>query len=278
MSSVIGFDDARAIAVGRGLAVAAALLIWLAAAGPVSADPPGGGTVTVDTLPIDGHGPHVGCAFAIDFFGFDAGADLFADVTFEAHPPTGRGVLLADRVFIGEDDASGGTSAAGLDAQRTYNLSAALQSFTPHPQQGFHVTLAVHADGSQRADTRQRVFWVSGCATPNSPPPPAAPRPPSGATLPSSGGPGVGTLPNTAGTAPAQLPLQLTGLALLLAGVSPAAAKAVRHTRSRRRFGASPMAWCSHAPLRAIPSRAGFSMPRPPLTSREPTAPHRATP
>ncbi len=47
--------------------------------------------------------PHVGCTFEVDFYGFDEG-DLWAEVIFEAHPPTGHGVLLTDTVFIGEDD------------------------------------------------------------------------------------------------------------------------------------------------------------------------------
>lgn len=243
LSSAIHIDDRRTTVAGRALAIAAAALIWLAAsAGPVSADPPGGsgrggGTVTVDGLPVDGRGPHVGCTFQIDFYGFDEGADLFADVSFEAHPPTGRGVLIADRVFIGEDDDSGGASAAGLDAQRSYDLSAALQAFTPHPNQGFHVKLTVNADGSHGADTRHRVFWVTGCSTPTSPPPPpppggavspdSGPTPPTrGVVLPSVGGPGGGILPDTAVPIPA--PLLLTGVALVLAAASAAAAKASR--------------------------------------------------
>jgi len=87
-------------------------------------------------------------------------------VTFEAHAPTLRPdgddqVLLTDTVFIGEDDNSGGGSEAGLDASRTYRLSFA--GIAPHPVQGFHVKLTVRADGSQGADTKHKVFWVSGC-------------------------------------------------------------------------------------------------------------------
>jgi hypothetical protein len=100
----------------------------------------------------------------VDFYGFDEG-DLFADVTFEAHPPTGpRVVLLTDTVPIGEDDNSGGGSEAGLDAQRTYTLD--LSGIEPHPIQGWHVKLTINADGSQGADVKYKVFWVSGCETP----------------------------------------------------------------------------------------------------------------
>jgi hypothetical protein len=102
--------------------------------------------------------------FQVDFYGFDAG-DLFADVTFEAHPPTGPVVvLLTDTVFIGEDDNSGGGSEAGLDASETYTLD--LSGIEPHPNQGWHVKLTVNADGAQGADVKHKVFWVTGCEIP----------------------------------------------------------------------------------------------------------------
>ncbi len=138
------------------------LLGGLALAAP---NPPGNnGTVKVDGIPFDDHPnnePHVGCTFQVDFYGFDEG-DLFADVTFESHPPTGPvQVLLTDTVFIGEDDNSGGGSEAGLDASATYTLD--FTGIQPHPNQGFHVKLTVNAEGSQGADTKHKVFWVTGC-------------------------------------------------------------------------------------------------------------------
>jgi len=139
--------------------------------GQASADPPGNnGTVKVDGEEFDDHPdnePHVGCIFQIDWYGFDEGEDLFSHVTFEVHPPTGKPeVILEDDVFIGEDDNSGGGSEAGLDASETYDLSTLLQGFEPHPQQGWHVKLTVNNDGSQGADVKHKVFWVSGCETP----------------------------------------------------------------------------------------------------------------
>src|SRR5688500_510312 len=104
--------------VGRLLVLAAMVLsslarTQLAAAGP---HPPGDdGTVKIDDTPVDAapnSEPHVGCTFQVDFYGYDKG-DLFADVTFESHPPTGPvRTLLTDTVFIGEDDNSGGGSEA----------------------------------------------------------------------------------------------------------------------------------------------------------------------
>jgi hypothetical protein len=143
----------------------APLLAGLASATP---NPAGNnGTIKVDREPFDdapNNEPHVGCTFQVDFYGYDQG-DLNATVTFTAHPPTGdEQVLLTDTVFIGEDDNSGGGSEAGLDASKTYTLD--LTGIEPHPNQGVHVKLTIHADGSQGADTKYKVFWVTGCLSP----------------------------------------------------------------------------------------------------------------
>jgi hypothetical protein len=36
----------------------------------------------------------------------------------------------------------------------------------PQPQQGFHVKLTINAEGSQGADVKHKVFWVTGCDVP----------------------------------------------------------------------------------------------------------------
>ena len=138
------------------------LLSGLASAAP---NPPGNnGTIKIDDVPFDDapdNEPHVGCEFQVDFYGYDEG-DLDAAVTFEAHPPTGeRQVLLTDTVFIGEDDNRGGGSEAGLDASQTYTLD--LAGIEPHPVQGVHVKVTINAEGSQGADVKHKVFWVTGC-------------------------------------------------------------------------------------------------------------------
>jgi hypothetical protein len=138
-------------------------LAGLAAAAP---NPPGNnGTIKIDGVPFDGapdNEPHVGCLFQVDFYGYDEG-DLSAEVSVEAHPPTGPArVLLSDTVVIGEDDNTGGGSTAGLDAAKAYTLDFA--GIQPHPNQGFHVKLTVRAEGSQGADVKHKVFWVTGCA------------------------------------------------------------------------------------------------------------------
>jgi hypothetical protein len=163
---------AGVLAIGGAIAAVTSLVLVavLGSAGvaPAGPNPPGNnGVVKIDGEAFDDHPdnePHVGCVFQVDFYGFDAG-DLFADVTFEAHPPTGPVVvLLTDTVFIGEDDNSGGGSEAGLDASETYTLD--LSGIEPHPNQGWHVKLTVNADGAQGADVKHKVFWVTGCETP----------------------------------------------------------------------------------------------------------------
>ena len=164
----------RAGLLGGVPAVIAAVALtgaWAGSGAPgVSAapNPPGNnGTIKIDDAPFDDHPnnePHVGCEFQVDFYGYDEG-DLDAEVTFTAHPPTGPPeVLLTDTVFIGEDDNSGGGSEAGLDASATYTLD--LSGIEPHPIQGHHVKLTINAEGSQGADVKHKVFWVTGCEPP----------------------------------------------------------------------------------------------------------------
>ncbi|MBW3538459.1 hypothetical protein KY386_03120 [Candidatus Parcubacteria bacterium] len=128
------------------------------------------GTVKVDGVEFDQHPdnqPHVGCVFQIDFYNFDKGDNLFAKVTFRAQAPTGKkDVLLTNRVFIGEDAATGGTD---LDAEATYDLSSQLAAFAPHAKQGYHVKLTVNAAGSKGKDTKHKTFWIDKCQTTGGP-------------------------------------------------------------------------------------------------------------
>jgi hypothetical protein len=175
-------ERARRRDLRTGLAIGAACCAVGAAAvaaPALAADPAGNnGTVKVDAKPFDtapDNQPHVGCQFQIDFYGFDRGP-YNAKVTFTGQAPTGPGVVLStSTVFIGQDAAGGGTD---LDAQRTYDLSSVISKLgAPQPQQGYHVKLTVNAPGSQGADTKYKVFWVSGCSTTTPPPPSPSPSP-----------------------------------------------------------------------------------------------------
>lgn len=147
-------------------------------------DPRGNnGTVKISDLPVDGSNrnqPHVGCSFALKFFGFDK--DQTADITFTGQAPTKAGTLLKQSAVTISDDAAGGGKDA--DAVLTYTAQGlGLSAITP-AKQGWHVKVAVdvlQAPGG----AKQKVFWLScpqstpstsgpGTAAPGTPAAPAA--------------------------------------------------------------------------------------------------------
>jgi len=172
----------------RTLTVAALLPAAVAlGAGPALADP-GGNNGTVKVSEVGGpedqsNDPHVSCTFELQWSGFDAGADLYSDVSFEAQAPTaGASIAVtgSTHVFIGEDAAGGGTD---HDATQVYTL--AFTGAAPQPQQGYHVKVTTANGGSHGNDTKTKVFWVSPCGAdpidpvdPVDPVDPIAPQPP----------------------------------------------------------------------------------------------------
>jgi hypothetical protein len=136
------------------------------ATGNGNGNPPGNnGTVKIQEagLPdeIPDNDPHVGCSFNIEFRGYDEG-DLEATWELAAHPPSGTGQIVKNgSLRIGEDAAGG---ANDLDGLVTVTITDAdLAGLTEQPQQGFHLKLTVHAEGSIGADVKHKVFWVNGC-------------------------------------------------------------------------------------------------------------------
>jgi hypothetical protein len=174
---------------------------------PAGSDPRGNnGTVKIDGEAFDdgrGNEPHVGCTFQVDFYGFDAGDT--ARLTFTGQAPTGGGLLHSESRTISTDPAGGGQD---RDASVTYSVDdqlSELRSLAPHPQQGWHVKLAVDVD-SAPGGAKQKVFWID-C--------PAAAAPAgtttgtstsvSGTTnSPATGGGTTTTTPPTSGTVSAQ--------------------------------------------------------------------------
>ena len=156
----------------------AALLAFAGPAGAAAADPAGNnGTIKIDDVTLNdptddapNNEPHPGCNFEVDFYGFDAGVDHYATVTFAVHNATrGDDVLEAhpEAVFIGGDANDGGGSETGFDASQFYNLYQALTDGGYEPgRMGYHIKLTVHADGSIGADTKHKVFWVTDCVPP----------------------------------------------------------------------------------------------------------------
>jgi hypothetical protein len=147
--------------------IAGSVILVLTAGAASAVNPPGNnGTVKVDGLDIDSipeNAPHQGCIFQIEFRGYDQG-NLNATYSLTAQPPTGHGEVVASgTTFIGEDPAGG---ANDLDATVVINIdSPVLLQLFQQPQQGFHLKLTVHADGSIGNDTKFKVFWVTGCPT-----------------------------------------------------------------------------------------------------------------
>ena len=264
MHRSLGLAPARSM---LALAAMVALLLSLVVlVRPVSADPAGNNqTVKVDGEPFDrgagdnGPGsrdnePHITQCFAIDWYGFDQstpGNDFYGTVTFQIWPPTGARDELDGRlvrvlhspgdghaatgahdqeVYIGEDSSDGGPSEAGLDASVVYDLSAALASYAPHANQGWHVKITVRNEGSQGSPVKHKVVWVEGpCRsggelgstfTPSAPP---SSRPPGG------------TIPNTASddAATGQVLIWLAGLVLVASVVALAAPAGARIRRNR---------------------------------------------
>lgn len=186
-----------------GILAATAVGMGVSGAGAAPNPPGNNGTVKIDGVPFDDpdhpdNEPHVGCEFQVDFYGYDEG-DLDASTTFEAIPPTvGEDTLLVhEDIDIGEDAAGG---AVDLDATVTYDLTNALVAIDPHPIQGWHVKLTVHAEGSQGADTKHKVFWVEGCGEtpPTTSPPTTKPGETTTTTKPDGPGGGHGSTTTSA--------------------------------------------------------------------------------
>jgi len=141
----------------------------LVATGPQA--PGNNGTIKIEGVDIQSgppdNNPHQGCSFVVEFYNYDQG-NLSASVAFDDRPPTNNVGLTVESgdltPFIGGDPADGGND---LDAKQTYTLSFTGQ---PQPQQGYHVKITIHAEGSKGADVKHKTFWVEGCTPPTTPP------------------------------------------------------------------------------------------------------------
>jgi hypothetical protein len=149
------------------MTVAGVAFVGIGLMSPVNASQAGNnGTIKVDGADFDSHPdnePHVGCAFQIDFYGFEANVPV--SMTFTLQEPTGTEVIHSEDGTLDDDDATGGGSQVGLDGQFTIDLTDALDSYEPQPNQGYHVKLTIIADdgdpyGSQ---VKHKVYWVTGC-------------------------------------------------------------------------------------------------------------------
>jgi hypothetical protein len=153
---------------GRRVIVAVAVLGVLAGSASFAwgGDPPGNnGTVNVTGILIDtkvGNDPHIaGCTVYVNFYGFDRGP-LMGTADIRLIAPSGEGDLWSsDPTPIGEDPAGGANDLdASLMADLTDKIAA---SGATQTDQGFHVEVTTHAEGSIGADVKHKTFWVNGC-------------------------------------------------------------------------------------------------------------------
>jgi len=156
--------------IGRVLAATGVAMIGIAMMGPVSADPPGNnGTIKIDGVDFDtrpDNEPHVSCTFQVDFYGYEALVPV--TMVFSVQPPTGDDQVIRTVTGVLDNDDSSGANAGGIDGNFTIDLTTNLASFTPHPNQGYHVKLHITAiDGTPQGSTgKSKVFWVGPCQPP----------------------------------------------------------------------------------------------------------------
>jgi outer membrane biosynthesis protein TonB len=130
-------------------------------------DPAGNnGTVKVDGTAWDArvdNEPHTSCAFRVTFFGFDEGQT--ADITVTGVAPTGGGVLLHETAVPTSDDPAGGAAQDFDGATRVYTADdLGLDAVTPHPQQGYHLKVAVDSLEAP-GGAKQKVLWLEPCVS-----------------------------------------------------------------------------------------------------------------
>jgi hypothetical protein len=153
----------RVLLAGASVALAAGMAPTVSAMA-LNGPPGNNGTIKIDGVAFDDapdNEPHVGCRFQVDWYGFDANA--VSNVTFELQAPTLGNPPLNYVKQLDGDDNTGGGSAAGLDGSQAYNLAALVAGVKAHPIQGYHVKLTTNTTGSQGADVKHKVFWVTGC-------------------------------------------------------------------------------------------------------------------
>lgn len=130
-------------------------------------DPRGNnGTIKVDGPVWDArvdNEPHTSCAFRVTFFGFDEGQT--ADIMVTGVAPTVGGVLLHETAVPTSDDAAGGAAHDFDGATRVYTADdLGLDAVTPHPQQGYHLKVAVDSLEAP-GGAKQKVLWLEPCQT-----------------------------------------------------------------------------------------------------------------
>ena len=149
--------------------------------GTPSANGGGGndGHIQVDGIPLDpgmDNDPHVGCPFAIEFFGFDPGQ--LATVTIVTWAPTTTNppdTLVYYAVPVTENGSTPppgqtfpgvGSTLDGWFEVPEADLASLFSGITPNPNQGYHVKLDVDLTGTPntQGNDKYHTIWVAPCS------------------------------------------------------------------------------------------------------------------
>lgn len=141
----------------RGALFVAVAVVFLSAVPAAAQGVGNSGTIKIATVGSptsnEDNEPHVAaCVFRADYYGFRAAT---YNVTITGVAPTGGGQLTTDTVVISES-ANGNT----YQTSKTYDLTGALSSITPHEQQGYHIRYDAKRAGSPGQGSKTKVFWL----------------------------------------------------------------------------------------------------------------------
>jgi hypothetical protein len=149
----------------------ALLIVGIAGSAYAGSQAPGGnnGTIKIDAGQKDApkaNEPHVPCRFSVDFWGYDQGTQT-AELIFEAHAPTGGGVMRHDTASWTTAQRTGGRHLDYSYGPIELASDFARAGIAP-AKQGYHVKLTVHVTGSHGNDVKHKVFWIQPCGSTSS--------------------------------------------------------------------------------------------------------------
>lgn len=197
--------------------------------------PPGNnGTIKIDEFTMDpgnDNDTHLPCGgFSVSFFGYDGGSAAHTGVIYVTPwAPTSGGTKGTFGPFTVTPAGWTRTSGNQFDANYTVSWTqlAPLFAGVAPAAQGYHVRIEVEVTGSQGADDKFKMAWLTPCAplpTPGGPGPVGGTPPPTPPTSPTTP-PTPPTSPATAGVQAASvLPTTLTTSNLPLTGALPSTA------------------------------------------------------
>lgn len=119
------------------------------------------GHIMIDKFNMDGSGnePHVACGFSVSFFGYDAGTQ-HATITVTPQTPTAGGHFITATTSWTTAQRTGGNQFDANVRIGANKIATAFAGLTPD-KQGFHARIDVHVTGSQGADGKHKMVWIT---------------------------------------------------------------------------------------------------------------------